>query len=160
MRLWMPMLPSPVCPLAGHSTFGQNGVCGSMAHLLSASSTERVPRSAHVFKFLGLHRLAYTYLWREQGEGGLQERYHWFILTEQGAQLNQATRRANGDTRVAARGTSCTQATPRRILLATALRMGWTWVFAGPIERERRSPTVRTPCDHVCSLPARPAYSS
>src|SRR5689334_17922305 len=46
------MLPSPTCPLAGQSIFGQNVVCGSMALLLSASSTESVPRSAHLFKFL------------------------------------------------------------------------------------------------------------
>src|SRR3979490_2640387 len=31
----MPMLPWPVCPLAGHATFGQNVVVGSMTILLS-----------------------------------------------------------------------------------------------------------------------------
>src|SRR6266508_1314564 len=58
----MPMLPSPICPLAGQSIFGQNVVCGSMTHLPSALSTEECHLIRSVFQVLRLdHRLAYTY---------------------------------------------------------------------------------------------------
>src|SRR3989454_6178666 len=39
---WMPMLPWPVCPLAGHATLGQNVVVGSMLVLRVALGN--VPR--------------------------------------------------------------------------------------------------------------------
>src|SRR5712691_2557222 len=32
---WIPILPWPVCPLAGHARLGQNTVVGSMTILLS-----------------------------------------------------------------------------------------------------------------------------
>src|SRR6266540_4544594 len=58
----MPMLPSPICPLAGQSIFGQNVVCGSMTHLPSARSTEECHLIRSFFQVLCFdHRLAYTY---------------------------------------------------------------------------------------------------
>src|SRR6266849_5064230 len=39
---WIPMLPWPVCPLAGHAKFGQNVVVGSMLVLRVALGN--VPR--------------------------------------------------------------------------------------------------------------------
>src|SRR5712691_5478638 len=39
---WIPMLPWPVCPLAGHAKFGQNVVVGSMLVLRGALGN--VPR--------------------------------------------------------------------------------------------------------------------
>src|SRR6266545_4028686 len=64
----MPMLPSPICPLAGQSIFGQNVVCGSMTHLPSARSTEECHLIRSFFQVLCFdHRLAYTYL-APQGE--------------------------------------------------------------------------------------------
>src|SRR6266545_3527588 len=58
----MPMLPSPICPLAGQSIFGQNVVCGSMTHLPSARSTEECHLIRSFFQVLCFdHRLACTY---------------------------------------------------------------------------------------------------
>src|SRR6267378_780266 len=39
---WIPMLPWPVCPLAGHAKFGQNVVVGSM--LVLRVALRNVPR--------------------------------------------------------------------------------------------------------------------
>src|SRR3954470_8871793 len=39
---WIPMLPWPVCPLAGHTKFGQNVVVGSM--LVLRVALRNVPR--------------------------------------------------------------------------------------------------------------------
>src|SRR4051812_27226460 len=39
---WIPMLPWPVCPLAGHAKFGQNVVVGSM--LVLRAALRYVPR--------------------------------------------------------------------------------------------------------------------
>src|SRR5207249_7284041 len=62
LRLWIRMVPSPSCPLAGQSMLGQNTVCGSMTHLLRLSSTEECHLIRSVFQVQWLdHRLAYTY---------------------------------------------------------------------------------------------------
>src|SRR6059036_856491 len=62
LRLWIRMVPSPSCPLAGQSMLGQNTVCGSMTHLLRLSCTEECHLIRSVFQVQWLdHRLAYTY---------------------------------------------------------------------------------------------------
>src|SRR6266498_2153052 len=64
----MRMLPSPSCPLAGQSIFGQNVRCGSMTHLPSALSTEECHSIRSLFQVQWPdHRLAYTCLFRAGG---------------------------------------------------------------------------------------------
>src|SRR5947209_18241647 len=46
----------------------------------------------------------------------------------------------------------------RTRLRAAAMLRCWRWVFSWPIERERRMPKARTPCEIVASLPERAAY--
>jgi hypothetical protein len=63
------MLPWSSCPLAGQSIFGQNVVCGSMAHLPSALSTEECHAIRSLFQVQSSdHRLAYTYRARLFGD--------------------------------------------------------------------------------------------
>src|SRR6187551_1790847 len=58
----MRMLPSPFCPLAGQSMFGQNTLFGSMTHLLRLLSTEECHLIRSVFQVQQPdHRSAYTY---------------------------------------------------------------------------------------------------
>src|SRR5215207_6819300 len=57
----MRILPSPSCPLAVQSIFGQNVRCGSMTHLPSALSTEECHSIRSFFQVQSSdHRLAYT----------------------------------------------------------------------------------------------------
>src|SRR5882762_841757 len=81
---WIPMLPWPVCPLAGHAKFGQNVVVGSM--LVLRVALRNVPRGVcldpHFHCKRTIPRLSVelpVYLQRtDNGRPGVQDagRYH------------------------------------------------------------------------------------
>src|SRR3954467_15917615 len=66
-----------------------------------------------------------------------------------------AARAAKRVTRVLARGRPFSQCATRETLTAAAVQTCWRPVLARPMERLRRRPKARTPCESVPSTPAR-----